>query len=310
VALQIEHLRDDQATAAIAALASAEAAAGAPLVDEAERLRLAGFAAGAPPRAGWVPLVACRDGAVVGYAAVLVSDDSTDARGDAALLGREEGPRTLEALLETLADEAAVAAAAHLQVWVRHAGPSELAAARAAGYAVERRLGVLGRPLEGSERPTPPAGVEVRAYRPDEDDEEVVGVLAAAYAGTAEAGWDLAAFHERRAWSWFRAEDLLVAEIEHGRLGGIHWLKRRGGGVGEVYNLAVHPDAQGRRLGPLLLAAGLAHLREVGCHEVLLWVDLANDRAVGLYTEQGFLTRWEDVALARSIAAAPGGGAP
>jgi mycothiol synthase len=304
MALQIERLRDDQADAALAALVSAEAAAGVPLVDEAERLRLEGFAAASPPRAGWVPLAARRDGEVVGYGALLVGDPSGDARGDAALLGRDEGPGTLEALLRTLADEAAAAAATHLQVWIRHAGPSELAAASAAGYAVERRLGVLGRPLEGSERPTPPAGVEVRAYRPDEDDEEVVAVLAAAYAGTAEAGWDLAAFRERRAWSWFRAEDLLVAEVEPGRLGGVHWLKRRGGGVGEVYNLAVHPDAQGRRLGPLLLAAGLAHLHEVGCHEVLLWVDLANDRAVQLYTAQGFATRWEDVALAQQLAAA------
>jgi mycothiol synthase len=96
---------------------------------------------------------------------------------------------------------------------------------------------------------------------------------------------------------WFRAEDLLVAEAPDGRLLGLHWLKRREADVGEVYNLAVHPDGQGQRLGPLLLAAGLAHLRAVGCEDVLLWVDRANDRAVRLYEGEGFTTRWDDVAL-------------
>jgi hypothetical protein len=42
---------------------------------------------------------------------------------------------------------------------------------------------------------------------------------------------------------------------------------------------------------------------------VLLWVDRANERAVRLYTSQGFTTRWDDVALGRTLrgsaAAAP-----
>jgi mycothiol synthase len=53
-------------------------------------------------------------------------------------------------------------------------------------------------------------------------------------------------------------------------------------------------------VGPLLLHAGLEHLREQGCDEVILWVDLANERAVSLYRGQGFATRWLDLALERA----------
>jgi mycothiol synthase len=192
--------------------------------------------------------------------------------------------------------------AGRLQVWVRHAQPADVVCATDEGYGVDRRLGVLGRWLD---TPLPDrtevAGTTVRPYRPDSDDEGVVDVLAAAYAGTADGGWDLARFRERRGLPWFRPEDLLVAQDDDGWIAGVHWLKRRGAEVGEVYNLAIHPRAQGRGLGAVLLAAGLHQLAEVGCRDALLWVDLANERAVRLYISQGFTTRWEDVAFARTL---------
>jgi ribosomal protein S18 acetylase RimI-like enzyme len=43
------------------------------------------------------------------------------------------------------------------------------------------------------------------------------------------------------------------------------------------------------------------HLRDVGCDDIVLWVDLSNERAVRLYASHGFHTRWEDVALTRSL---------
>jgi mycothiol synthase len=302
VPLRIAPLSDEDAAGVLADLAAEEEAVGVPLVDEAERLRLERLASDGARPTGWTPTVVHLVGEVVGYGAVLVDEDGVAARGDAAVIGRGAEVDALPALLSSLAEAAETAGATRVQVWVRRAGESEFAAARAAGFDVERRLGVLGRDLdEETALGGAPDGVEVRSYRPDDDDEAVVAVLAAAYEGTDEAGWDLARFRERRDWPWFRAEDLLVAELEDARLGGIHWLKRRGDGAGEVYNLAVHPDAQGRGLGPVLLHAGLEHLRRIGCHEVLLWVDLANDRAVRLYTSQGFATRWEDVALARSL---------
>jgi mycothiol synthase len=289
---------------AVALLDEAEAAVEVPLVDEAERERLHQLAEGDGERAAhWHSLLARRGAEAVGYAGVVLPrSPGLDATADVAVAPGEDPRRpVLSVLLAGLEALAWQHAAGRLQVWIRHAGAADVACATDGGYAVERRLGVLGRELVDLTTPETGDAVRVRAYRPDEDDEGVVAVLAAAYGGTPEAGWDLARFRERRGWSWFRPEDLLVAEVSGGRLGGIHWLKRRGDGVGEVYNLAIHPDAQGRGVGAVLLQAGLAHLREVGCNEALLWVDLANERAVRLYASQGFATRWEDVALTRTL---------
>jgi mycothiol synthase len=110
-------------------------------------------------------------------------------------------------------------------------------------------------------------------------------------------------FASRAAAPWFRHEDLLVAHDDRGRIVGVHWTKRRSADVGEVYNLAVHPDARGKGVGAALLAAGFAHLAAAGMLDVLLWVDLANERALRLYVAHGFTLRWEDVLLRRTTAA-------
>jgi mycothiol synthase len=281
-------------------LDAAEAAAGVPLVDEAERRRLDATAEGRQPRAaGWQAMLARRSGTAVGYAGIVLPTGRGGlAVGDVAVTSdRAAAAPVRSVLLAELAEWARRHAAGRLQVWLRHATAEDVAGAAADGYEVERRLGVLGRPLDDPGPVSPPHGVTVRGYRPDGDDEQVVEVLAGAYGGTDDGGWTLERFQERRGYDWFRAADLLVAEGADGRLQGLHWLKRRGGGVGEVYNLAIHPRAQGSGLGPVLLGAGLEHLAGIGCDEVLLWVDLANERAVGLYTSHGFVTRWQDVAL-------------
>jgi mycothiol synthase len=290
---------------AIALLDEAESHVEVPLVDEAERERLHALANGDAGRAAhWHSLLARRDGAAVGYAGVLLPDTpGAPATGDVAV-SREHGPcgPVLSVLLAGLESLGRQHVAGRLEVWIRHAQPDDVVCATDGGYGVDRRLGVLGRSLTGG--PTHAQdlpNLTVRPYRPEVDDAGVVAVLAASYEGTADDGWDRARFRERRELPWFRAEDLLVAEDEHGSIGGIHWLKRRSETVGEVYNLAIHPEAQGWGLGATLLAAGLDHLRQVGCTEALLWVDLANERAVRLYTSQGFVTRWEDVALARTL---------
>lgn len=300
---------------AVALLDAAEAAAGIPLVDESERERLRALAAGERDRAAsWHSVLARRDERAVGYAGIVVPPDERrpldeqTATGDVALApwsrdGRPGSCPVLSALLASLASVATRHEAGRLEVWLRHADAAELACAADAGFGVERRLGVLGRVLDEEVPPVdPPAGVTIRPYAGEADDTGVVDVLAGAYAGTAEGGWTLDRFRERRGYAWFEPDDLLLAERDDATLAGLHWLKRRGGGVGEVYNLAIHPDAQGTGLGRVLLRAGLAHLRAVGCDDVVLWVDRANEPAVRLYVTEGFTTQWEDVALVRTTA--------
>ena len=307
-------------------LDAAETAMGSPLVDEAERARLDRAVRGelAPGEQGWQPALAWSRDRVVGYLAVVTEGD--DASGDAAVLTAvaDDGPaaslddtaadhagveihdvEVLGALLEGAQGLAAQAGSSALQVWTRRGGQPQIEAAHQAGFTIARRLGVLGRPLEPASPPPPAPAATIREVRPGLDDVDVVEVLAEAYAGTDEAGWDAATFAERTRLAWYRPEDLLVAERDTAaggpRLGGLHWLKRRDETTGEVYNLAVHPAAQGEGLGPTLLHAGLTHLREQGLDEVILWVDLANERAVRLYHAQGFETRWLDLALSRVV---------
>lgn len=324
--VEVAPLADFEAPDVVALLGAAERTGGdIPLVDEAERLRLQELADGGRRADGWAPVVARLAGRIVGYGAAVVSgaDTGSEATGDAAaLIGRDaarsDGPdatggpdrssgdgreraAVLQALLGRLADVASDAGAGELEVWVRDVIPTDLDAATAASYQVERRLGILGADLPvTTPAPEPPPAITVRASRPDADDEAIVAVLAAAYGDGPDGGWDLARFRGRRALDWYRPDDLLLAVDADDRVLGLHWLKRRSPTVGEVYNLAVHPDAQGLRLGPVLLRAGLDHLAATGSRQVLLWVDRANDRAVRLYTSQGMVTRWDDVALGRS----------
>ena len=309
VDLEVIPVEDEhELRAALGLIEEAERTAGLPLLDEAEQQRLAAWAERGEGAEGWLPSLLRRGDEVVAYAATSTAGGRS-ATGDVAVARpvRDAQAITVTALA-AVRDAAGDLGAAHLQVWMRAVGPAEIEAAEVAGYALERRLAVLGRALPADDaagsralETLAAAGTQIRAFVEDQDDAAVVEVLAAAYDGTDDGGWDLERFAERRGWSWFRPEDLLLAEDADGRLAGIHWLKRRGGGVGEVYNLAVHPRAQGRGVGPALLRAGLDHLDAVGCTEVILWVDTVNERAVQLYRAQGFVTRWEDIAVGTAV---------
>lgn len=286
-------------------LDAAESSIAVPMVDESERARIeTGARAGTSHPPGWQPLLALHAGEVAGYAGVLLPhEQGGEAIADVAVApGRSDRQEVLALMLETLEILARRHGVGRLEAWTRNAADTDAATAAAAGFGIERRLGVLGRDLDAVAPVPPPAGIEIRPYRPGTDDRAVVEVLAQAYAGTANAGWSLEQLRERRAYDWFRAEDLLLAVRADGSPAGLHWTKRRDADSGEVYNLAVHPRAQGSGLGRALLTAGLAHLATVGCREVLLWVDLANEPAVRLYTAHGFDTRWQDFALGRRLA--------
>ncbi len=289
--------RDDLADA-LRLLETAESAAGAPLVDQSERRRLEQAIAGDRGEHHHAVL-ADRDGGCVGYAGVLVPEGVQHGVGDVAFdHGIARCGDVLRALLEGVDALVRQHDAHGTQLWIRQARADDVLVAVAAGYAVERRLAVLGRVLDDD---LPDAtGDDVRPATEDDVD-DVVAVLAAAYEGTPEGGWDRERFEGHAGQPWFRIEDVLVAPGPDGELLGVHWTKRRGDGVGEVYNLAVAPAGQGRGLGRRLLDAGLVHLRDVGCHEVLLWVDLANEAAIRLYTTAGFTARWEDIAFIRHM---------
>lgn len=174
-------------------------------------------------------------------------------------------------------------------VWT-HGEHSRLAAALVArGFAAVRDLHQLRRPLRDPVQASSlPDGVELRPFAVGQDEDDWVGVNAAAFAHHPEQGaWTRADLLAREGEAWFDPAGFLLAW--RGRhLLGYHWTKVHPDGAGEVYVLGVDPAVQGLGLGAVLLLHGLAHLRAVGCPEVLLYVDGDNAGAMHLYERYGF----------------------
>lgn len=165
---------------------------------------------------------------------------------------------------------------------------------QARGLDVVRELWQMARPLRGEWSELPevgvPDGIEVRAFRPGEDDEEWVALNARAFAGHPEQSRvTVSDLRERMAEPWFDPEGFLLL-VRDGRIVAFHWTKIESAdsGVGEVYVVGVDPDAQGQGLGKLATVLGLQHLRGRGLSRATLYVDGDNAAAIATYHRLGF----------------------
>lgn len=78
-------------------------------------------------------------------------------------------------------------------------------------------------------------------------------------------------------------DGFLLAQ-EDGRIVGFCWTRVHANGDGEIFRIAVSPEAQGRGLGRSLVLAGFDRLAgHFGLSKGTLWVDLSNEGAVALY---------------------------
>jgi mycothiol synthase len=175
------------------------------------------------------------------------------------------------------------------RAWSHGDHPAAAALAQSTGFDRTRELWVMRRSLAGAQErfdlrfPS----LAIRPFEPG-DEAELLRVNAAAFAHHPEQGsMDATELAERMAEPWFDPADLLVA-VEGDRMHGFHWTKRHSATLGEVYVVAIEPDAQGRGLGNALVNAGLRHLRSVGLDDVLLYVESDNTPAVRLYEKLGF----------------------
>ena len=189
----------------------------------------------------------------------------------------------------------------HPTIWAFGNLPEAQAFAAHEGLTEVRRLLVMRRDLH--EHPAAlspddiePAGVVIETFQPA-DLSALVEVNAEAFADHPEQG-DLTAadFEQRMSQPWFDPEGLLLAkDDDSGRLLGYHWTKiepREPGAapVGEVYALAVLPEAGGRGIGRALLAAGVRWMQHQGVTEVILYVEASSTRVVEMYRSANFVT--------------------
>ena len=193
-------------------------------------------------------------------------------------------------------------------IWAFGNLPEARAFAAEEGLTEVRRLLVMRRdvhehPATLSVDDMEPAGVVIDTFHPD-DLLALVEVNAEAFTDHPEQG-DLTAadFEQRMQQPWFDPAGLLLAhDDDSGRLLGFHWTKieRREQGsepVGEVYALAVLPDAAGRGIGRALLAAGVRHMQHQGVAEIILYVEAANARVVEMYRSANFVTVSSDASF-------------
>jgi mycothiol synthase len=187
-----------------------------------------------------------------------------------------------------------------LRLWAHGDLPAAAALARSAGFTRVRALWQMrmaaNDPAAAVSSPVFPPGVVVRTFRPGEDEEAWLRVNQRAFAHHPEQGsWTRQDLELREAEPWFDQDGFFLAERD-GRVIGFHWTKvhpAEGDAppIGEVYVVGVDPGQQGGGLGRALTLTGIAHLRDRGLGQVMLYVDEDNTPAVAMYSSLGF-SRW------------------
>jgi len=284
----INRLTDGQVSDARALLAAVDAADGFHAISEAAMLRLRPDASSGT----WVHLLAHNaEGTLVGYAAL---DERAERRtaefaAHPEHRGRGVGGAMLAALLER--------AGGPLWLWAHGVHPAALRLAQRAGLVSRRALYQLRRSLADPIPARPvPEGVTLRTFLPGADEAAVVRVNKRAFAWHPEQSrLDTRELALLETQPWFDPRGFLLAIDPDDRLLGFHWTKMHPDGLGEVYVLAVDPDAQGSGLGGALTVAGLAYLRERGAPEAMLYVDADNAAALATYRKLGFTYHHTDV---------------
>ena len=141
------------------------------------------------------------------------------------------------------------------------------------------------RPLPFAEEPRWPHGIQVRAFKPGNDEQEWLGVNNRAFAADPDqGGWTLDTLEDREEEPWFDPSGFLLALDDRG-MAGFCWTKLHDAAppvepepLGEIYVIGVEPDRQGSGLGRALTVAGLASIHERGPSIGMLFVDRSEHR--------------------------------
>jgi mycothiol synthase len=227
----------------------------------------------------------------VGYAHLSCNENSSSPHWslEVAVDPEHRGVGVEVALVEEALRVAAAEGGGRLHFWVFRPGPIHDALAHRLGFVPGRELLQMRVPLPRPEAPRWPPGVRVRRFVPGQDEDAWLAVNNAAFEGHPEqGGWDRETLEQREAEAWFDPQGFLLAEDDRG-LAGFCWTKvHERDGMGEIYVVAVDPSRQGTGLGRALTLGGLASLAERGSPTGMLYVDAANESAVGLYRQLGF----------------------
>ncbi|MFE6751697.1 mycothiol synthase [Kitasatospora purpeofusca] len=294
-------LRPAQRDAALRVLAEAQAVDGRAAVSEQGRLRLRSPESARPGVTHFLALTGPDTDAagVVGYGQLEVPDGGgANPAAELLVAPTDRGRGFGRPLVDAVLAEAGKAGRDRVDFWVHGGHPAARHLADAYGAELVRELRQMRRTGQQTEQAPLPAGIELRTFRPGEDDAEWLRLNALAFAHHPEQGsWTERDLADRLAEPWFDPAGFFLATRD-GRPVGFHWTKVHPATatepeLGEVYVVGVDPAEQGSGLGRALTAAGLRHLTgraagERGLDTVLLYVDADNPAAVRVYERLGF----------------------
>lgn len=231
---------------------------------------------------------------------------STDAQGVNGYARLHQGESELVASSDEVAAElltALLELEPSLKLWAHGASAVAGSAAAQAGLEPVRTLLQLRAALTGLDVLNPATGISIRPFRPGVDDAAWLDVNHRAFEHHPEqGGWTQADLDERLAADWFDPNGFFLA-WQGETLVGYHWTKVHtefSPALGEVYVLGIAPQAQGLRLGSVLLNIGLRHLFDLGLRTALLYVEADNPAAVHIYSHAGFTEFSRDIQYAAS----------
>ncbi len=254
-----------------------------------------------------------RDGTLLGYAHLDVTDTVAGSSAELAVHPDARGNGIGRALVETLLT---LSPDGRLRLWAHGEHPAAAALAQSLGFTRTRSLWQMRMPLAGELPPVSlPDGISLRTFEIGRDEQDWTDLNNKAFAiHPDQGGWGLEEVLVREKEAWFDPAGFFLA-FRGDDLVGFHWTKVHGGtrhhadpgahdhdheAMGEVYVVGVDPSEQGRGLGPALTLVGLHHLRDLGLSEVLLYVDEGNTNAIRVYERLGFTRHATDVCFARS----------
>ncbi|GAA1397314.1 mycothiol synthase [Kitasatospora putterlickiae] len=305
-------LRTAQRDAALRVLADAQAVDGREAVSEQGRLRLR---SSETARTGVTHFLETTGADSVGYGQLEIPESGTaNPAAELVVAPAARGRGFGRPLVDAVLAEAGRAGRPHVDFWVHGGHPAARHLAARYGAELVRELRQMRRTGTQTEAVPLPDGVELRTFRPGEDDAEWLRLNALAFAHHPEQGsWTERDLADRLAEPWFDPAGFFLATRD-GRPVGFHWTKvhpatAAGPALGEVYVVGVDPAEQGGGLGRALTAAGLRHLTggdaavgERGLETVLLYVDADNPAAVRVYERLGFTVHEVDLMYRAGVA--------
>jgi len=210
--------------------------------------------------------------------------------------------RTTHQGIEAGLDVIAKAGGGIARLWARAEDPLVTDAGLALGFAPERSLLQLRAELPIDR----PFELTTRAFVPGRDERAWLEVNNRAFDWHPEqGGMTLDDVLRREAEPWFDPAGFLLHE-EDGVLLAFCWTKRHldeEPPLGEIYAIAVDPEAHGRGLGTPMVLAGLDHLHRVdGLRWGMLYVDGSNEGARAVYAKLGFTTTRVDRSYTLEVA--------